>query len=727
MKYPAMRRTLLTGFAVAFIPVVQSQTITLSVVHDACGNGNGAVSASLLDFEWPVTAEWSTGLTSSGDTLDLTINGLFAGTYSLTITDALGAVFTESADVITVPSLQVNWQPSYSVTSCDGGCAILSLALPYAGGTAGGPYTVSGLAPGTYSLSGSYLGMGALCAGQVYDVALSDALGCTAETQLVVVDEPSPDLLLQSITGSCAGDANGSATFQFDMPVDLYVASAPGATNTIAISYPTPGQVQVDGLPAGMYQFYAQPSPNPTCFDTILVVVPTLPAGCGTLSGIAFADLDGDCAQAGGEPGLPNRMITISPTGAYAFTNSQGAYTRGMPLGAYTATIAAPGFDPNCPATLPAPFTLTVLQPDAQLDMAMTYGSGPDAYTYLGAGSHAPGFSTYYVTSVHNDGPIAMSDLTLTIAFDPLLSFVASDPAPTAQGPGFINWDIAALDPFSSQDFWIQVQLPPDPGLIGTTLTAQCMISGTVADANPSNDTCLLNSITVGAYDPNDKRARTSSGASSEHFLIPIDEHIDYTIRFQNTGTAPAQHVFLIDTIAPELDLGSFVLLAASHDIQLSLLPDRVLRFDFPNIQLPDSASDPMGSNGFARFRLRPFSELPGTLYRNAADIYFDFNPPIRTNTSELVAMEPMRVSDPQSELMRVYPNPASGDLRMEVSDSGTYSIDLIDPLGRSSMVGYLHGKAATIDLSSYSNGTYLLRLREVAGRQLHTWIVLRR
>lgn len=37
----------------------------------------------------PLTAEWSTGATSTGDSLQMELTGLYAGTYSLTLTDDL--------------------------------------------------------------------------------------------------------------------------------------------------------------------------------------------------------------------------------------------------------------------------------------------------------------------------------------------------------------------------------------------------------------------------------------------------------------------------------------------------------------------------------------------------------------------------------------------------------------------------------------------------------------
>ena len=63
-----------------------------------------------------------------------------------------------------------------------------------------------------------------------------------------------------------------------------------------------------------------------------------------------------------------------------------------------------------------------------------------------------------------------------------------------------------------------------------------------------SDDTTNLRTIT-GAYDPNDKLASTSSG-NTDVWQLNEDEWIDYTIRFQNTGTDTAFNVIITDTVS---------------------------------------------------------------------------------------------------------------------------------------------------------------------------------
>ncbi|MEM7369941.1 MAG: T9SS type A sorting domain-containing protein [Bacteroidota bacterium] len=140
--------------------------------------------------------------------------------------------------------------------------------------------------------------------------------------------------------------------------------------------------------------------------------------------------------------------------------------------------------------------------------------------------------------------------------------------------------------------------------------------------------------IITGSYDPNDKLA-TPIGRTLLH-IVPTHTPIHYRIRFQNTGNDTAFKVVLVDSLSPFLDPASLVFGASSHPVQYSVSGQgsAVLTFTFDNILLPDSTTDPLGSQGFVSFTVSPFSSNPEpTIVYNSADIYFDFNPPIHTNT----------------------------------------------------------------------------------------------
>lgn len=134
------------------------------------------------------------------------------------------------------------------------------------------------------------------------------------------------------------------------------------------------------------------------------------------------------------------------------------------------------------------------------------------------------------------------------------------------------------------------------------------------------------------SYDPNDKTAYPM-GFTEEHFIENRTD-LEYRIRFQNTGTDTAFNVVLVDTLSSFLDPTTLRPGASSHPYIFEMTGNGVAKFRFPNILLPDSTTNEAASHGFVNFKI---SQQPdnavGTVIENNADIYFDFNAPIRTNT----------------------------------------------------------------------------------------------
>jgi sugar lactone lactonase YvrE len=137
------------------------------------------------------------------------------------------------------------------------------------------------------------------------------------------------------------------------------------------------------------------------------------------------------------------------------------------------------------------------------------------------------------------------------------------------------------------------------------------------------------------SYDPNDKQV-VPTGLTAQRYT-PTTEALRYRIRFQNTGNDVAYRVAVADTLAADLDLRTLQVGAASHPYRLSITGRQrpVLTFTFDNIMLPDSGRNLAGSQGFVQFSIKPKASLPArTRIDNFADIFFDYNPPVRTDTT---------------------------------------------------------------------------------------------
>ncbi|MCF8239183.1 MAG: T9SS type A sorting domain-containing protein [Saprospiraceae bacterium] len=159
-------------------------------------------------------------------------------------------------------------------------------------------------------------------------------------------------------------------------------------------------------------------------------------------------------------------------------------------------------------------------------------------------------------------------------------------------------------------------------------------------DILPHDDEVLTKDVFCGivraSYDPNDKTV-VPRGVEPDHIISP-NTQLDYVIRFQNTGTDFAHTVVIRDTLDKNLSIFSVVEGVSSHPNTFRLYGPRVLEWTFENIQLPDSTSNEPGSHGFVTFTTKQVRDLPdGTILRNRAGIYFDFNEPVITNTTHLL------------------------------------------------------------------------------------------
>lgn len=136
---------------------------------------------------------------------------------------------------------------------------------------------------------------------------------------------------------------------------------------------------------------------------------------------------------------------------------------------------------------------------------------------------------------MQNNTPTLSGAITLTMVFDATLNFVSSIPATTVSG-NTITWNLPQLAGWQHSGASVQFTVPADPGLIGTQLLNAIAVGSVNADGDPANNSASASTTVTGSYDPNDKVARTSTGASNTLYFINEDEWIDYTIRFQNTG-----------------------------------------------------------------------------------------------------------------------------------------------------------------------------------------------
>lgn len=387
----------------------------------------------------------------------------------------------------------------------------------------------------------------------------------------------------------------------------------------------------------------------------------------------------------------------------------------------YTGTSvpgSAAGSVPSITDTL-----ITVSAVMKSWSMNIGQGAGVDEIDIrasLAAGPARPGFQLTMYPWLDNNGGATSGPLTRTLTFDPLLTFVSATPAPSSVSGTMITWTGPdSLGGFNTLNAMATFTVPADAGLIGTTITSTFSAAQDSTEITLANNTSTFTQTITGSYDPNDKLVWPR-----DMFHIEEDSVLDYTIRFQNTGTDTAFTVVVVDTLPLDLDTRSLVLGAASHPFTYSLTGNGILTFTFSNILLPDSGTNEPMSHGLINFSIKPMLPLSlGQTITNAADIYFDFNAPIHTPDATVIVTDDTGVRPAvASPALALYPVPVRQTLSVALPEGfrpRTASVVGTDgrtlPLVRAD----LSNNPMNFSTAHLAQGAYVLTLVDPTGKRL--------
>ncbi len=137
-----------------------------------------------------------------------------------------------------------------------------------------------------------------------------------------------------------------------------------------------------------------------------------------------------------------------------------------------------------------------------------------------------------------------------------------------------------------------------------------------------------------------------------------------------------------------------------------------MLEFEFANIMLPDSGTNYNASMGHVIYRVDQNPGLaPLTQIYNSAYIFFDYNLPIVTNQTLNTIMNPTSVAivGGDDHNLKLFPNPANDVIN--VISSAPCSLVIIDINGRIILEKEDCGKQSTIDITSFKQGVYFIRI----------------
>ena len=372
---------------------------------------------------------------------------------------------------------------------------------------------------------------------------------------------------------------------------------------------------------------------------------------------------------------VPRWLVEIQPGGIYTMTNGAGVYHENVPYGTYTIAQQSLELAEHYVGS-PQSFTLSGSLLNAVRNFADTALTERDVQLALHSTAARPGFEMSYHICVDHLTAGVTGNMTVTLTFDPTVTFISRTPTPSTVTTNTVTWNTSQLTSFADRTFSARFQVPPDVGLIGTDLAAAASVSIAQPESITTNNTDTHTRTVTGSFDPNAKEANTSSGLSDVFYVIDADEWIDYTIQFQNTGTDTAFFVTITDTMPAVLDPLTFQRGAVSHNCITDMSGAGLLRFSFPNVLLPDSNVNEPRSHGFVSFRKRPrLPILPGTVITNIANIFFDYNPAIITEPSVLGAEFSTGIDHPSTGSGRqlvVMPHPALDRISVRIDDAAS-------------------------------------------------------
>ncbi|NMH29552.1 T9SS type A sorting domain-containing protein [Flavobacterium silvaticum] len=321
-----------------------------------------------------------------------------------------------------------------------------------------------------------------------------------------------------------------------------------------------------------------------------------------------------------------------------------------------------------------------------------------------------PGFDATYQVTLRNKGNQIMSQpLGLSCTYDlAQMDYISTSPPADGFGTGIIYWNYTNLMPFETRTFYCTVNIhqPTDtyPVNSGDVIQVSAGVPS-VGDVLPSDNNFILEQTAVNSFDPNDILCLEGDSQPTSQ----IGEYLHYRIRFENTGTAPAQNVVVRLPLNPaQYEVNSLQLLSASHPVR-GRVHGNVAEFIFENVNI-DS-----GGHGNVLLKVRSSNVLQqGDSAVNGAGIYFDYNFPVETEDAETV-FEDLSATDNAKLQMKLYPNPVQEKLSLQ-SDSELKKIEIYDASGRLVEVQNAALGQTEFSVKSLQSGVYLIKVNTQKG-----------
>ncbi|MBO4777385.1 MAG: Ig-like domain-containing protein [Bacteroidales bacterium] len=463
---------------------------------------------------------------------------------------------------------------------------------------------------------------------------------------------------------------------------------------------------------------------------------PIIGSGKIHISGTVFFDENENGIQDGEEYGLPQQKLLILPDSVYAQTDNAGKYS--FSCGEETVYQIIPQLSDNWKLTTET--TSNGLKsgalPMTEVSLGKTNVSGIDfgiknikderkpeiSIISLDAGVCFEDFQMFLFFK--NKGT-AVEQGCIQLDIDPRFEYVFSTSLKfdsISVDSKTMYWNIGDIRPFEQK--WIRLTLEM-PSRLNDNDLLESVVLYKDAESVLCSDTTNIENLC--SFDPNDKTV-FPMGVTDEN-LVLMNEPLSYTIRFQNTGNYYAKNVVVIDTLSSALDLETFEVVAASHNLKTNYTSDGVVEFRFDDIMLLDSTTNEPESHGFVKYRIKAKRDLPdNTVIENTAHIFFDYNPAVVTNTTMntltytiLKNEESTAIEIPYDATVKLYPNPISDYAVLEFDNAGNdlFQLTISDVTGKVVNTMQTSGNSFVVG-KGLGKGVYLYSLKNTQTNQVY-------
>jgi len=444
---------------------------------------------------------------------------------------------------------------------------------------------------------------------------------------------------------------------------------------------------------------------------------------CSGINLNAFLDTNANGTQDAGEMGFPYGDFVYEQSNdsiAHNVTSFSGDYTiydqdlthsydisyqvAGQYAGIYT--VVTPAYTnvavEQANNIVTYNFPITIAQPYNDVSVDVVSVSGPPV----------PGFLYYNNITYTNTGNQVIPSGTINYTIAPGFAIDSVTESGTVITTSGFDFTFTDLQPFETRTITVVLQVPLIPEIeLGDEVTGAVTIA-VMGDEDESNNTSSVMREVVGSYDPND--ITESRGREVAINTFDDTDYLYYTVRFQNTGTYHARNAKIEDLLGSQFDYSTVQVIRSSHDFTMDRQNNH-LTWTFNNIYLPASQDNEEASHGYIYFKVKPLPGYEvGDIIPNSADIYFDFNPAIVTNTFETEFVDAaLSIKEVTDNSFKLYPNPAKTLVNITASTNVGIiaTVKIYDLTGKTIYTSKANAASLAIDSSAFASGNYFVEV----------------